>query len=476
MNKLNLLSFSLLFLLIRCNAQQVQTRTVSPFEKIEVAGSVSVFYTHSDTLDVSVKAKSSELEHVETHVENSTLMISNKGKFTGPISVYVKNNHLISLEASGATDFRSMNSIKVDSMDINVSGSANVNLKIDAKKITNQQSGASTVVLKGTANELNTEVTGASSLKAYSLVVKNAHVTSTGAATAKVYVTETLKANATGASDIKIKGEPREVAAESGNSASISRIKEHAQSEEGTENDTTYYNLKHKKIIVIDGFGMEEHEIDVERKFKHWTGFSMGVNGYLTNTGSMTMPKSTEFMDLNYSKSFNYQFNLFEKQFNLISNKMKIVTGFGFDYHLYEFSNKTTLNPDTSYTWGTIDTDSKLAYHKNKLRCTYIQVPLLLEFNTSNDPLKTFHIAVGVVGQFLIASRTKQVLEDEKDEYTKVRKDGYNLTPFAAKAHVNLGYRGWTVFGEYSVTSLFQPGKGPELYPFSMGIRLIPFS
>jgi hypothetical protein len=154
---------------------------------------------------------------------------------------------------------------------------------------------------------------------------------------------------------------------------------------------------------------------------------------------------------------------------------VKLITGFGFDYHSYALANRTILGPDSSFTWGEIDS-SKVNYVKNKFRTTYLQVPLLLEFNTNNNPEKTFHIAFGVIGEYLIASRTKQVVELNKYEITRVRKDTYNLAPFAAKAHVNMGYRGWTLFAEYSLTPLFESGKGPELYPFTAGIRIVPFS
>ena len=107
---------------------------------------------------------------------------------------------------------------------------------------------------------------------------------------------------------------------------------------------------------------------------------------------------------------------------------------------------------------------------------TYLQVPLLVEFNTSTDPEKTFHIALGVVGQYRIASRTKQKFDDGTYEYKKVDKDSYNLNPFGVKAHVSLGYRSFTVFAEYSLTPLFQVNRGPELYPGAVGLRLVPFS
>jgi hypothetical protein len=352
-----------------------------------------------------------------------------------------------------------------------------VQLKYSGKLITCVQSGASNVSIKGETDSLIASVSGASTFKSYALTSKNVKVVAAGASTAKVFATETMKANATGASDIRIKGEPRELSAEAGTAASISRVKDATTSDVQEEPDTTTYNLKNRKVLVIKTG--EDDDNDKEKdspSYKHWKGFSMGVNGYFNADGGINMKQPNDYMELNYARSFNFQFNLIERQFDLVQNYVKVVTGFGFDYHLYEFANRTTLNPDSSYTWGTIAAQDGTNYLKNKLRATYIQVPLLLEFNTSNDPEKTFHIGVGVVGQYLISSRTKQVIEDNKNESTKWRKDNYNLSPFGAKAHVNLGYRAWTIFGEYNLTSLFNPGKGPELYPFTAGIRLVPFS
>lgn len=466
---------------ILMNAQKIQTRSVSEFNKIEASGSAIVIYSTSDTLSLSVKAKDGEIEKVDTKVENNTLFISNKGRFTGPVYVYVKNNQLNEILVSGAASFKTTNAIKSESVYLNVSGSGNVYANLNSNKIKSIQSGASVLTLSGSTDVFNAELSGASSLKAYSLISKNTDIISTGAATSRVYVTGKLTANASGASDIKVKGDVTDISAEASSASSITKV---LDTKGKDDSDSTIYNFKRKKIIIIDKFPdalvnedsvINKNTYDSD-EFKHWTGFSMGVNGYMNAPGDISLPASKNYMDLNYPSSFNFQFNIFERQFNIIKNNFKIVTGFGFDYHSYDFANKITLNPDSSYTGATIDSTGAFGFKKNRLRMTYLQVPLLLEFNTSNDPEKTFHIAFGVIGQFLVSSRTKQKFGDEKFEYEKTRKDSYNLSPFAAKAHVNLGYRGWTVFGEYSLTQLFQSGKGPELYPFTVGVRLVPFS
>ncbi len=490
------LSIALITSVITIKAQQIQNRPASAFNKIETSGSVNVIYTNSDSLSLSVSASEKEIEKVETKFEGSTLVITNKGNFSMPVNVYVKNNTLIDVQSSGASSFRTTNLIKPDSLSLNVSGSADVNIKTEGRSIKTIQNGASELKLSGSATNLFSELSGAATLKAYDLTVDKANVATTGASTAKLFVNDKLIANASGASSIKIKGNAKDISAEATTAASITKIDEQVKKVVGKSGkDSTIYTWKGKRIIIIDkekgndtitiGGSHKHHKYGYSNEdFRHWAGFSMGVNGYMGANG-ITMPKATNYMDLDYGRSFNFQFNLIERHLNLYKHKVKLVTGFGFDYHSYAFNRHTNLNadpqpnftfPSDSLPFATVDSSNTYSYIKNKFRTTYIQVPLLLEFNSSNNPNKSFHIAFGVIAQYLISSRTKQYLEQDNFRFTKSRKDSYDLNPFSAKAHVNLGYKGFTVFGEYNLTPLFQSGKGPELYPFTVGIRLVPFS
>lgn len=481
---MKLLSISLLIASFSLNAQDIQKREILAFNKLHLSGATNVVYTNSDTLKLEVKTIAKQFDNLITKIENGTLFIYTKGNTYSPITVNVSGNNLNTLEISGASSIKSSTPFKKDSLSITISGSSDAKLILenDYTKIT--QSGASDLNLSGSTNNLITQVSGASTLKSYNLTSKQATVTATGASTAKIFVTDKLVANAGGASSIKVKGNVNDIIANASTSSSITKILDDGSNKknigDNNSKDSTFFNWNDKKFIIVNLSNddkedtIKKHTIDVD-DFKHWHGFSMGVNGYMTFDNSLTMEKRYNFMDLNYSRSFNFQLNMFERQFNIYKNYVKINTGFGFDFHSYSFNNKTTLNADSSFTWGTIDSTNTYSYHKNKLRCAYIQVPLILEFNTSNHPNKAFHIGLGVVGQYLITSRTKQTLEQNNNDFTKIRKDNYNLNPFGAKALVNIGYRQVTLFAEYNLTTLFKSNQGAQLYPFTVGVRLIPF-
>lgn len=460
-----------------CQAQKTQERPITNFTKIELSGSVNVIFRESDTLSLKVTAYSDEMSRVFTEVKNETLEISNKGKFSSPVSVVVSAKTLNKVSTSGAVDFKTQNTIQNDTLILDISGSSNVNIVTSSKNIKITQNGASDLILKGRAGSLVAEVSGAAELKAYGLQIENAELLTTGASTAKVNVSNKLKANASGASTIKIKGELKEIFAESSSAATIKRVE--SQDVVKNTNDTTRFSLGDKKIIIIGNDDDEKSEKKIKSNFddfKHWRGILIGTSGLLNASGGTNFDKVAPNFDLNRRFSDNAQINIVERQFNVVKNYFKIVTGLGIDYRRLEFAKKTNLQANAIFTSSNLDTTNQYNYKRNSLRSTYVQVPLLLEFNTSNKSNKSFHVAFGVVGQFLLGASTRQRLEQGGYKSIRTRKDDYNLSPFTAKAHVNIGYADWSIFGEYNLTPLFERGKGPELYPFSIGLRILSFS
>jgi hypothetical protein len=469
--------FSLAFLISAFQglAQETKERAVEPFTKIEVMGASKVYYTHSDTLRLKVSGPESETENLETKVENGTLIIHTKGKNEGAVTVYVSHNNLSDIRCGEASTFKSTNLIKTETLSLGVSGAANVNVKAEAKSVVVEESGASNLNLSGTTDNLDAQIAGASTLKSYDLISKNANIKAAGASSAKVYVTTRLVAKAGGASSVKVKGEVKDIDADISSAASVTRILEKGESQVNEKGDSTTFKWKGKKIIVVEGKKEYNASYHPTRNFDHWAGLSLGVNGLLTPDASTTMEKSNKFMDLNYSRCINVQLNPFQHNFHIYKNHINLVTGFGVEWRRYMFENKTNLDPDSSYTWGSIDSGNTYKYSKNVLRSTMLQVPLLLDFNSSRKAGKSFHLAVGVIGQFMIGARTKQALESGGYEFTKIYRDTYNMSPISLKAHASLGYSDFSMFAEYNITQLFDKGEGPQLYPFVVGVRVIPF-
>ena len=96
----------------------------------------------------------------------------------------------------------------------------------------------------------------------------------------------------------------------------------------------------------------------------------------------------------------------------------------------------------------------------------------MLEFNTSKNANKNFHIAVGAELAYRIGSVTKQKYEINNVEYELKHKDDYNLEPFRYSAVARIGYNNVTLFADYGLNRLFKKDKGPQVYPFTVGVTI----
>ena len=119
--------------------------------------------------------------------------------------------------------------------------------------------------------------------------------------------------------------------------------------------------------------------------------------------------------------------------------------------------------------------DSGISYNRNKLRTTSVTMPLLLEFNTHKKNRRSFHLAAGVTLNYNFRAKVLKEFEQNGYDFTVNRTDDYNINPFRYSATVRAGYGDFTIFANYALTGLFENNKGPELFPFSVGIRLVPF-
>jgi hypothetical protein len=472
-----LLSSLFLMSSLTIKAQTSQEREITPFKKIEVSGAANVVFTQSDTLKLKVVADEKEINNIFTTIENETLVIKAKGSFTHAYKIYVSGNSLNQITSSGASKFSATNTITSDSLSVDVSGASDVTLKVNSKAVDVMLSGASGVNLEGNTQTLYSTVSGASSLKAYKLNTSTTNVTASGASSVKVFANDKINANATGSSTIKFKGEPKEVSAEASSSSSIAKVVgDDVAKKAGDKKDSTTINFRNKKYVIINKDKDSDSNVSSNNddEFHHWGGFGMGVNGWMSN-GGFTLPKSQKYMELNYGKSLNFQLNPFEKDIHIYKNYVNLVIGLGFEWSQYELSNKTKLNPDSSYTFGVIDSTNTFSYKKNRLKTTFVTVPVLLEFNTNKNPKKAFHIAIGAIGGYKLGSRTRQIVELSGNTIKSIKKDDYNINPFRVNAHASIGYHNFTLYADYALTSLFENGKGPELYPFTIGVKLISF-
>jgi hypothetical protein len=217
--------------------ENAQVRKVPSFTAISVSSAIDLYLTQSNKNEVAVSATNDEIrDHIITEVVGGTLIIrlGDKGTWFSwrkwgnyKTKAYVSIKDIDALTASGASTVHLINTIESPKMRIKLSGASDFkgNIKagvlmyhltgasdykgqITANSIDIDGSGASSIELTGKVDDLAVEVSGASDAKLYNLTAKGAILRASGASSIGVTVTEMLRANSSGASDINYKGNP----------------------------------------------------------------------------------------------------------------------------------------------------------------------------------------------------------------------------------------------------------------------------
>lgn len=479
-----ILSAILLMIPVSVSARDmIEHRPVEPFDGVEASGIFRVFLTQSDTFSLTVKAPEEHMPYIETTVSDGVLSIeySRRARNLRGLEVHVGAPAFTMLNAGGATSFESTNTLTATALNVKVSGASSMNLSVICDQLTSRVSGASNMRLSGEAVFHELIASGVSGVRAYELETNVTEATSSGTSSIRITVYESLTANASGTSDIIVRGNPPASTVSTSGTASVRGVRTTPPREERVpekENDTLVITVGQREVVVIDG---RKPQI-ITRRTKafwrdEWTGFYIGVNGYMTPERSLTLPVSDQYMDLEYNNSIQVNLNLWQQNLPIArgaKSGLGLITGIGVSWNNYRFSDNIRLvhEPDHLDYY----TDTIHSFRKNKLTVSHLNVPLMLEFQTrQRNGMSPFHMSVGVNAGLRLRSHTKQVYRfDGSRQKDKDYKD-FHLSPFRYEAIARLGWGRINLFATYALNDMFRDDKGPELTPFSVGIRVLNF-
>jgi len=113
---------------------------------------------------------------------------------------------------------------------------------------------------------------------------------------------------------------------------------------------------------------------------------------------------------------------------------------------------------------------------KSKLSSVYLDVPLLIEFQFPvGHAANRIYFSAGVTGSKRLETHTKVKYRKDK-EREKLKSPGdYSINDYKIAGTVRVGYRYVNFFASCDLVPMFEARRGPEIYPFSFGIKLISF-
>jgi hypothetical protein len=249
--------------------------------------------------------------------------------------------------------------------------------------------------------------------------------------------------------------------------------------------DTTKFKIGTTEFIIIDHNDGQVDTIQVEGKkkdekegagiirssyesFGHWSGFEFGVNTLINSAGGSSF--NHDFLEINPSQSWNFSWNFAQVEIPFKTAHVGLVSGLGLEHSRYGFQNNYQLKISPDSTWAVMDTTK--TYFKNQLRTWSLNLPILLEFNTSKYDDNNFYLNAGVIGGVHFGTKTYKKYTSSNGESKDKIKGLYNVNPFKVLATARLGYKSVGIFVNYNMLSLFQPTKSELAYPLTFGIRI----
>lgn len=498
------------------NIELVQEEKVlEQFSSIEVGGNFNVKIIQSDEYKILIEAEDTHIANIKTNIFNEVLSIEYSGlRKPSNLFVTIYAPDLASIRLTGTAELINDGVFEDNLLKLSAEGAAKIALNLNVKELYIKASGAAQIVLSGNAEKINITALGDATIDANALESTYANVNARNNAFVKLYAIDELVMESYSDSKISYKGQPKVItktrpviqdrSSRYSRSGYSNRFEFRTQDRDthvkfgsinvavNEDRDSTVVIIGRHKFIV-DQWGNARYSKIYRNRFNgHWGGIDLGINGYLTPEGNMDYPERYEFLDLRLGKSIRFDINLFEQNVSLSkNNKWGFITGLGFEFRNYRFDRKVSLSSTEDEIKGYyID---GVGVQKSKLSATYMNIPLIFEFQTNaygeND---SFHIGAGIIMGLRLRSHTKIKFSEKNIEYNLIdpvtdeihdtrtvtdikakNHDSFHLNPIKMDATVRIGW-GWVnLYATYSFSALFKSGEGPELYPFSAGITLL---
>ena len=230
----------------------------------------------------------------------------------------------------------------------------------------------------------------------------------------------------------------------------------------------TYSFGQNKFSLFLDD---EEDDSVTKRYYElhdgHWAGIDFGLNLMLDKSFKRSFDGENQFKN-NIITSYNFRINFIDHKLVIKEDKLGLTIGLGYNHTSFDliknYSLKESIDNNTKEEIVTETFDS-LNYTYNKIRASYLQIPLLFEYT----PNKNSWISTGVILGYRFGSSIKNLFEYQKTEYITKTKGDFNLNTFQCDASVRFGYRSLGGFINYSLIPLFNT-KMIAINPLSFGL------
>ena len=203
-----------------------EVRNVSEnFSSIDVESGIEVVLEQSSDKFVSVEAESNLQKSIDTKVENGVLIIELNESInaTKTIKIIIRMPKIEALEASSSSKINGIGTFKGESISIDASSSAEVDVTLKYDIITLDSSSASSITAKGLGLKLETSASSGAEIEAKELLVNEITADASSGANMTINPIVNLNANASSGANIMYKKEPKSISKDESSGGNVGR-------------------------------------------------------------------------------------------------------------------------------------------------------------------------------------------------------------------------------------------------------------
>jgi len=185
---------------------------IENFSALDIRGGYTVIWRESAHVAVTVEMQENLFEFLQVSVTGETLRVSSTRNFNtnrgNSPRIYIYAPYLEMVSFYGAVSATDWDIVQGERFQIQGAGAMNVSLELEVDTIEIDLSGAGNLNLSGIADSANIITTGASSISATQLQIRDASVEFSGAGDVAVDVTDYLRISLFGAGIVRYTGDP----------------------------------------------------------------------------------------------------------------------------------------------------------------------------------------------------------------------------------------------------------------------------
>jgi len=219
---MRLLLMGLMICFMATTSAYSQTRDLDSFSKLRVSGGIKVTLIKSSDSKADIDMQRGDYDDLITEVKGDVLTIKFKSKMlnwgnnNGKADIDLYFSTLESIDASAGSTIRGEDRIVTNEMDIDVSSGSTVSVEVETKDLTVDVSSGATCSLSGSTDDQEVDVSSGATYRGREMASKYTNVDVSSGATATVWATERLVADASSGATVRYKGNPKKKELDSG--------------------------------------------------------------------------------------------------------------------------------------------------------------------------------------------------------------------------------------------------------------------